>query len=94
MLVGTIFPNQLLNDIIRLISLDYNYMKQLTCAQMGGPCDAPIMGNDMNEMAENGMKHLQEVHPEMAADMAKMSPEDNAKWMADMQPKFDTAPTM
>lgn len=71
-------------------------MKQMTCAQMGGPatCTTVISGNTAQEMVDNGMKHLKEAHPEMLADMDKMSDDDKAKWMADFQAKFDAAPTM
>lgn len=68
----------------------------MTCAQMGGPadCDVMITGNDMAEMGKNGMAHVEAAHPELAAKLKAMSPEDTAKWMADTQPKFDAAPDM
>jgi len=71
-------------------------MKQMTCAQMGGPatCDHMITGNTAQEMADNGTAHVMEAHPEMAEDMKKMTPEDSAKWMAEFQPKFDAQPEM
>ena len=61
---------------------------------MGGPatCTAVLAGNTAEEMAANGTKHVAEAHPEMAADMAKMSPEDMAKWKTEFQPKFDALP--
>lgn len=48
----------------------------LTCAQMGGMCDAEITGNTSTEMMANGMKHLEEAHPEMAASVKAASPDD------------------
>jgi len=69
-------------------------MKQLTCAQMGGPCQAMIGGNDWNEMMDNGMKHLEQAHPEMVDKMKNMSPEDNANWMAMGEANFNAAPNM
>jgi predicted small metal-binding protein len=51
-------------------------MKTMTCAQMGGPCEAKITGNTPDEMMTNGMKHLESAHPEMAADMKAMSKDD------------------
>jgi predicted small metal-binding protein len=71
-------------------------MKQMTCAQMGGPADCTTMisGNTAEEMVKNGMVHLNQAHPEMADDMKKMTPEENAEWMADFQKKFDDAPEM
>ena len=66
----------------------------MTCAAAGGPatCTAVFGGNTAEEMATNGMKHVNEAHPEMAADIAKMSPEDTAKWMTEFQSKFDALP--
>ena len=71
-------------------------MKQMTCAQMGGPatCNTMISGNTAEEMVANGMKHLTEAHPEMEADMKAMSPEATTKWRADFQAKWDAAPEM
>lgn len=57
-------------------------MKTITCKQMGGTCDAPITASSYDELNMLGMKHLEEVHPEMAADIKKMSPDDPmmVKW--------------
>ncbi len=51
-------------------------MKTLTCKQMGGPCETPIKGADEKEMMDNGMKHIEEAHPEMAADIKAMPMDD------------------
>jgi hypothetical protein len=69
-------------------------MKQMTCVAMGGPadCTAVLTGNTAEEMVASGMKHVTEAHPEMAADIQKMSKEDTAKWMAEFQGKFDALP--
>ncbi|HEY5221220.1 MAG TPA: hypothetical protein VIJ29_03725 [Candidatus Paceibacterota bacterium] len=71
-------------------------MKQMTCVAAGGPatCTAMISGNTVEEMTASGMKHVAEAHPEMAADIAKMSPEDTAKWTAEFKGKFDALPEM
>ena len=71
-------------------------MKQITCPAMGGPatCTAVLTGNTAEEMVASGMKHVEEAHPEMAADIKKMSSEDMAKWMADFHPKFDALPEL
>lgn len=63
---------------------------------MGGPatCDFVITGNTAEEMTQNGTKHVMESHPDVAEQMAKMTPEDNTKWMEDFRPKFDAAPEM
>ncbi len=71
-------------------------MKQMTCAQMGGPatCDFVLTGNTAEEMVTNGTKHVMESHPDIAAQMDAMTPEAKANWMTDFQAKFDIAPDM
>lgn len=71
-------------------------MKTLTCAQMSGPCDAPIMGATEEEMMANGMKHLEEAHPEMAADVKKADQTDPkmVAWMEKFKADFAAAPEM
>jgi Trk K+ transport system NAD-binding subunit len=71
-------------------------MKQMTCAQMGGPatCSTIISGNTAEEMVKNGMDHIIQAHPEMASDVKNMTPEATTAWMADFQKKFDAAPEM
>jgi predicted small metal-binding protein len=64
-------------------------MKTLTCAQMGGTCDAGISAETKEEMMEKGMAHLDEAHPEMAADVKAM-PSD-APEMVEWREKFDAA---
>lgn len=71
-------------------------MKQIACAQMGGPADCITMisGNTADEMVKNGMAHVTQAHPQMAADIKKMTPEETTKWMSDFQKKFDALPEM
>jgi hypothetical protein len=72
-------------------------MKQMTCAQIGGPatCSTMLSGNTAEELiTKSGMPHVMESHPEMAEDIKKMTPEETTKWMADFQAKFDAAPEM
>lgn len=71
-------------------------MKQMTCAQMGGPADCTTMitGNTAEEMVQNGMTHINEAHPQMAVDIKKMTPEETSKWMADFRVKFDASAEM
>ncbi len=71
-------------------------MKQMTCAQMGGPaeCNFVVTGETAEEMAKNGGEHVMQSHPDIAEQMKNMTPEQNAQWMADFQPKFDAAPEM
>ena len=69
-------------------------MKTMTCAQMGGACDAAITGSTKEEMLANGMKHLEEAHPEMAAQVKAMAPEDPAmvEWSKKFAEDFAAAP--
>ncbi len=71
-------------------------MKQMTCAAVGGPADCThvFTGNTAEEMIKNGMEHVAQAHPEMMADIKKMTPEETSKWMAEFQPKFNAAPEM
>jgi hypothetical protein len=66
-------------------------MKTMTCRQMGGPCDEKISGATPDEMMKNGMAHIEQAHPDMAADIKAMSKDDpkmvewNKKFMEDFQ---------
>ena len=71
-------------------------MKTLTCAQMGGPCDAKITGATTDEMLANAMKHLETAHPDRAVQV-KATPENDpmmVAWMAKFKKDFDAAPEM
>ncbi len=69
-------------------------MKQMTCAQMGGPsaCDAVISGNTPEEMINNGMTHLNQAHPQMVADMQSKPKQTMENRRAEFQKKWDAAP--
>ena len=69
-------------------------MKTLTCKQMGGPCDAKLSAETPNEMMNVGMAHMEQAHPEMAADIKKMPKDDPAmtKWSQDFQKTWAEAP--
>jgi hypothetical protein len=71
-------------------------MKQMTCPAAGGPatCTGTLSGNTAEEMVANGMKHVEQAHPEMAADTKKMSKEDTEKWFAEFKGKFDALPEL
>jgi len=56
-------------------------MKTLTCAQLGGPCDAAITANTSDEMMTKAMAHLESAHPEMAAKV-KATPKDDPMMIA------------
>jgi hypothetical protein len=63
---------------------------------MGGPatCTTAFTGNTPEAIVDQAMKHVTEAHPEMAADIQKMSKEDTAKWFAEFQGKFDALPEL
>ncbi len=71
-------------------------MKQMTCAQMGGPADCTVMisGATAEEMVANGTKHVMESHPDIAETMKTMTKEQNEVWMADFKTKFEAHPEM
>ena len=56
-------------------------MKTMTCAQMGGPCETAVTGSTPEEMMSNGMQHIEQAHPEMAAGIKAM-PKDDPKMVA------------
>lgn len=69
-------------------------MKKMTCAQMGGPCEAEMMAATPEEMMQKGMAHLEEAHPDMAAQVKAM-PKDDPKmveWNAKFMQDFAAAP--
>ncbi len=71
-------------------------MKTMTCAQMGGMCETAVTGNTAEEMMSNGMAHLEEAHPEMAANVKAMPKDDpkmvewNEKFMKDWEAAPET----
>ncbi len=66
----------------------------MTCAQMGGMCDTPITATTSDEMMAKGMTHLEEAHPDMAADIKAM-PKDDPKmmeWGTKFMADYEAAP--
>ena len=61
---------------------------------MGGACDEQITGGTIDEMMENGMKHMQKAHPKMAADIKAMKPDDPKMiaWSEKFKKDFAAAP--
>ena len=62
-------------------------MKTMTCAQMVGMCDTAMSAGSKDEMMGKGMTHLEEAHPEMAANIKAM-PKDDPQ-MVEWGKKFD-----
>jgi predicted small metal-binding protein len=69
-------------------------MKTMTCKQMGGMCDTQISANTPDEMMTKGMEHVEQAHPEMAADIKKMDPKDPkmVKWQEDFNATWTATP--
>jgi predicted small metal-binding protein len=71
-------------------------MKTMTCAQLGGPCEAAITGSTQEEFMANAMAHLEAAHPEMAASVKAASKDDpmmiewNKKFQEDWAKTPDT----
>lgn len=63
---------------------------------MGGMCETSVTGNTAEEMMSNGMAHLEEAHPEMAANVKAMPKDDpkmvewNEKFMKDWEAAPET----
>ena len=47
-------------------------MKKITCREMGGMCDAPLMADSYDGIIKVGMEHLKVAHPEMAESIESM----------------------
>ena len=73
-------------------------MKTMTCRQMGGPCDAQIHGETVEEMMNNGAKHLHEANDEAHKPALEMmagmqnKPEEAQKWNEEFAKKFAELP--
>jgi len=71
-------------------------MKNTTCKEMGGCCDAVITGNTAEEWKTNGHTHLNsmtdEAHVAVKKGMEEGGPEAAAKWEAENVAKFSSAP--
>ena len=73
-------------------------MKTTTCRQMGGPCDAPIHGNNPEETMNNGKEHVHsmddEGHKKVIAMMQEMqnNPKAKKEWEDKFNKDFDALP--
>ncbi len=61
---------------------------------VGGPaeCTFEMSGNTAEELLTAGMPHVTEAHPELAAKIAAMPPEEMAAWSAEFEAKFAAHP--
>jgi len=55
-------------------------MKKITCSALGGPCDHVIEAETKEELMTKAMDHVKAAHPEMVADIEKMTPEEKEAW--------------
>lgn len=73
-----------------------SFMKTITCKAMGGPCDAAISADTVEEMMEKGKAHVggsdDEGHKELVAQMEGMSEEELAGWIGKVKEQFENAP--
>lgn len=76
-------------------------MKQLTCKDVRGACDAIITGNTAKEMAENCKNHVLELqangdtsHDAAMERMRTLSPIEQMAFWAEFQQAFADAPEM
>jgi len=74
-------------------------MKKLTCKDLGGPCDAEIMGDSFEELGKKSHGHVMqkinegdEDHRMAAEKMKNASPEEQKAMMAEFEKKFNEAP--
>ena len=69
-------------------------MKQLTCAQLGGPasCTFMVSGTTPDEVIDAGWKHIEAMHPELAESIKSNPKEVNDQWMADFRNRFPDLP--
>lgn len=64
----------------------------MTCAEMGGPCDAKITSASAEENMTKGMAHLEAAHPDMAASVKAMPKEEMEKKMAEINATYAAKP--
>ena len=72
-------------------------MKQATCKQLKGACDAVIVGSTPEEMGENSRKHVMEMlakgdqaHKDAVAAMQQLSQDEQHAWYAEFSRNFDS----
>jgi len=87
-------------DPITNVAKEEINMKKLKCRDLGGPCDAEIVGNSFQEMGNNARTHVMEkiksddaAHEAAADKMRNASPEQQKSMMAEYEKKFNEAPS-
>ncbi len=76
-------------------------MKKLTCRDLGGACEAEIMGSSFEEVGKKSREHVMEqinrgdeAHKVAMDKMRNASPEEQASMMAQFEKRFSEAPEM
>lgn len=64
----------------------------MTCAQMGGSCDAAMTADSEMAMVGAGMAHVEEAHPELAEQIKAMSTEEQNAWGTEFHAKWEAQP--
>jgi len=59
---------------------------------MGGSCEASMTTDSEMAMIEAGMAHVEAAHPELAAQVKAMSPEEQNAWSAEFHTKWEAQP--
>ena len=76
-------------------------MKQMTCQQLGGACDAIFTGNSFEEIAEQSQQHGMEMmqkgdaaHLSAMREMQQLmkDPADFSKWYEEKKKIFEALP--
>ena len=74
-------------------------MKKLTCQDLGGPCDAEVMGSSFEEIGSRCKAHVleqitngDEAHKAAAEKMRNATPEEQKAMFAEYRKKYDEAP--
>ena len=72
-------------------------MKKTTCNDLAGACDEVLTGETATEMGENSRNHVMqmvqagdEAHKTAMEAMMAQSPEDQQRWYADFEARFDS----
>lgn len=76
-------------------------MKKLTCRDLGGPCDAELIGNSFKGIGKNSYDHVMEqinngdeAHKASAEKMKNASPEEQKSMMAEYEKRYNEAPNI
>ena len=74
-------------------------MKELTCRDLGGPCDAAFTASSFEEIGQKSHQHVMDqiangdlAHLSSANEMRTATPDQQKAMMAEFKRKFDEAP--